>query len=87
MRVLAFWVCMGAAIVGATHTLWAILYVVVGLAVCLYVAGIWARFTEENNEIRATRDAIIARADKQHRQFMRGKTAGTYGDYPPAKLD
>lgn len=84
MRSLAFWVCMAAAIVGATHTLWPVLYSLLVLAVCLYVAVVWARFTEESKEIRAAKDVIIARADKQHQQFMQGDPAGIHGEYPPA---
>lgn len=84
MRSLAFWVCMAAAIIGATHTLWAVPYVVVGLAASLYVAVIVATNKRDRDKALWRRTMLSMRADKQHQQYMKGDPAGTHGEYPPS---
>ncbi|ORV99758.1 hypothetical protein [Mycobacterium kyorinense] len=87
MAQLIGWLLVVALVVAVLRVMWP--FIVVGLVA--YVAvKIGKRVVEHHNTViaarDAARDALCARADRQHAQVLRGNPAGVYGDYPAADL-
>ncbi|GBE64878.1 hypothetical protein MFM001_13400 [Mycobacterium sp. MFM001] len=87
MAQLIGWLFAVALVVAVLQVVWP--FIVLGVVVYLAIK-IGKRVVEHHNEVaaarRATRDALCARADRQHAQVLQGNPAGVYGEYPAVDL-
>ncbi|BBZ13342.1 hypothetical protein [Mycobacterium branderi] len=87
MAQLIGWLFAVALVVAVLRVIWP--FIVLGIAVYLAVKiarGVADHYAQLIAARRADRDALCARADRQHAQVLRGNPAGVYGDYPAADL-
>lgn len=87
MAQLIGWLLIAGLVLAVLRVIWP--FIVFGIAAYLVVT-IGRHVVDHHNEVaaarRAARDALRARADRQHAQVLRGNPAGVYGDYPAADL-
>lgn len=87
MAQLIGWLLAAAFVVAVVRAIWP--FIVLGIAAYLAVE-IVKRVVKHHNSViaarHAARDALRARADRQHAQVLRGNPAGVYGDYPVPDL-
>lgn len=75
----------GLIVIGAAAKFWWLILLAVALTVGVYAVGeVAERRTRALEDEQREAVKLVARADREHDQYLQGDMAGVYGQYPPA---